>query len=121
MMNPPAKHPLHRFPNMSYEEARRHPEVIRWASEHGLLVAANRIIFHPLGLALTREEGTTRMWVTPTADAEGWLYDGDDDDIRKADEAFRDLVGDQAYSVLMAAAAGLRRRLELERGGESPR
>ena len=65
----------HGLPNMSYTEARdRRSEVTHVASEQGLIEAANRAVFHRRGFALTWDPDTGDLWLTPTADAEGWSY-----------------------------------------------
>lgn len=48
------------------------------ASELGLIRAANEQVFHARGFALTRDTETGELWLTPTADPEGWTYAPDD-------------------------------------------
>lgn len=68
----------HGLPSMSYSEARdRRREVHAVASRQGLIEQANREIFHPRGFALTWDTSTGEMWLTPTADPEGWTYGKD--------------------------------------------
>jgi hypothetical protein len=65
----------HGLPEMEFREAfaRRH-EVTARASQLGLIEQANRQVFHRRGFALTRDPETGDLWLTPTADPEGWSY-----------------------------------------------
>lgn len=70
----------HGLPDMSYEEARAQRLVVTArASELGLIEQANRQVFHARGFALTRDPETGDLWLTPTADPEGWSYGEDGD------------------------------------------
>lgn len=71
----PAQQVNHGLPEMGYEEAlERRLEVVRRASELGLIEQANRQVFHRRGFALTWAPDTGDLWLTPTADPEGWSY-----------------------------------------------
>ena len=65
----------HGLPEMTYGEAfERRAEVTKRVSEQGLIEKANREVFHVRGYALTRDTETGDLWLTPTADPEGWEY-----------------------------------------------
>jgi hypothetical protein len=68
----------HGLPDMGFREAfTRRKEVTSRASEQGLIEAANRLVFHDRGYTLTWDSRTGDLWLTPTANPEGWWYEED--------------------------------------------
>lgn len=68
----------HGLSGMSFRKAfARRKEVTSRASEQGLIEAANRAVFHDRGYTLTWDTETGDLWLTPTANPEGWWYEED--------------------------------------------
>lgn len=68
----------HGLPGMSFRTAfARRKEVTPRASDQGLIEAANRLVFHDRGFTLTWDTATGDLWLTPTANPEGWWYEED--------------------------------------------
>jgi hypothetical protein len=68
----------HNLPGMTFRSAfARRKEVTSRASDQGLIEAANRSVFHDRGFTLTWDTATGDLWLTPTADPEGWWYEED--------------------------------------------
>jgi hypothetical protein len=68
----------HDLPNMSFRSAfARRKEVTSRASDQGLIEAANRSVFHDRGFTLTWDTSTGDLWLTPTANPQGWWYEED--------------------------------------------
>jgi hypothetical protein len=66
----------HGLPGMSFRTAfARRKEITPRASDQGLIEAANRMVFHDRGFTLTWDTATGDLWLTPTANPEGWWYD----------------------------------------------
>lgn len=68
----------HGLPDMNFRTAlARRKEVTTRASDQGLIEAANRLVFHDRGFTLTWDTATGDLWLTPTANPEGWWYEED--------------------------------------------
>lgn len=68
----------HGLPGMNFRTAfSRRKEVTSRASDQGLIEAANRLVFHDRGFTLTWDTATGDLWLTPTANPEGWWYEED--------------------------------------------
>jgi hypothetical protein len=68
----------HGLPEMGFRAAfTRRKEITSRASHQGLIEAANRAVFHRRGYTLTWDTDTGDLWLTPTADPNGWSYEED--------------------------------------------
>lgn len=66
----------HGLPDMGFRTAfARRKEITVRASDQGLIEAANRLVFHDRGFTLTWDTATGDLWLTPTANPDGWWYE----------------------------------------------